>query len=139
MELEQKIYVKTKKKETLEEVLNLLSKYSYGEEEYNIDDYKDFTFAEDIYINFDFFKHIYETIKDDGIMIYMDTDSSYDPHTSLTYYFGDGVKGEEYDTDDVFYSSLYDDSCIKYFLRNNNIQLTKSEEERMNMLGIKYN
>ena len=100
MELEQKIYVKTKKKETLEEVLNLLSKYSYGEEEYNIDDYKDFTFAEDIYINFDFFKHIYETIKDDGIMIYMDTDSSYDPHTSLTYYFGDGVKGEEYDTDE---------------------------------------
>ena len=139
MELEQKIYVKTKKKETLEEVLNLLSKYSYGEEEYNIDDYKDFTFAEDVYINFDFFKHIYETIKDDGIMIYMDTDSSYDPHTSLTYYFGDGVKGEEYDTDDVFYSSLYDDSCIKSFLRNNNIQLTKSEEERMNMLGIKYN
>lgn len=139
MELEQKIYVKTKKKETLEEVLNLLSKYSYGEEEYNIDDYKDFTFAENIYINFDFFKHIYETIKDDGIMIYMDTDSSYDPHTSLTYYFGDGVKGEEYDTDDVFYSSLYDDSCIKSFLRNNNIQLTKSEEERMNMLGIKYN
>ena len=139
MELEQKIYVKTKKKETLEKVLNLLSKYSYGEEEYNIDDYKDFTFAENIYINFDFFKHIYETIKDDGIMIYMDTDSSYDPHTSLTYYFGDGVKGEEYDTDDVFYSSLYDDSCIKSFLRNNNIQLTKSEEERMNMLGIKYN
>ena len=138
MELEQKIYVKTKKKETLEEVLNLLSKYSYGEEEYNIDDYKDFTFAEDIYIKFDFFKHIYETIKDDGIMIYMDTDSSYDPHTSLTYYFGDGVKGEEYDTEDVFYSALYDDSCIKSFLRNNNIQLTKSEEERMNMLGIKY-
>ena len=118
MELEQKIYVKTKKKETLEEVLNLLSKYSYGEEEYNIDDYKDFTFAENIYINFDFFKHIYETIKDDGIMIYMDTDSSYNPHTSLTYYFGDGVKGEEYDTDDVFYSALYDDSCIKSFLRN---------------------
>ena len=139
MELEQKIYVKTKKKETLEKVLNLLSKYSYGEEEYNIDDYKDFTFAEDIYIKFDFFKHIYETIKDNGIMIYMDTDSSYNPHTSLTYYFGDGVKGEEYDTDDVFYSSLYDDSCIKSFLRNNNIQLTKSEEERMNMLGIKYN
>ena len=139
MELEQKIYVKTKKKETLEEVLNLLSKYSYGEEEYNIDDYKDFTFAEDVYINFDFFKHIYETIKDDGIMIYMDTDSSYDPHTSLTYYFGDGVKGEEYDNDDVFYSSLYNDSCIKSFLSNNNIQLTKSEEERMNMLGIKYN
>ena len=27
MELEQKIYVKTRKKETLEEVLNLLSKY----------------------------------------------------------------------------------------------------------------
>ena len=27
MELEQKIYVKTKKKETLEEILNLLSKY----------------------------------------------------------------------------------------------------------------
>ena len=139
MELEQKIYVKTKKKETLEEVLNLLSKYSYGEEEYNIDDYKDFTFAEDIYINFDFFKHIYETIKDDGIMIYMDTDSSYDPHTSLTYYFGDGVKGEEYDIDDVFYSSLYNDSCIKSFLRNNDIQLTKSEEERINMLGIKFN
>ena len=57
MELEQKIYVKTKKKETLEEVLNLLSKYSYGEEEYNIDDYKDFTFAEDICINFDFFNY----------------------------------------------------------------------------------
>jgi hypothetical protein len=138
MELEQKIYVKTKKKETLEEVLNLLSKYSFGDDEYKIEDYKDFTFAENIYINFDFFKHIYETIKDDGIMIYMDTDSSYDPHTSLTYYFGDGVKGEEYDTDDVFYSSLYDDSCIKSFLRNNNIQLTKNEEERLKMLGIKY-
>ena len=47
MELEQKNYVKTKKKEILEEVLNLLSKYSYGEEEYNIDDYKDFTWDED--------------------------------------------------------------------------------------------
>ena len=138
MELEQKIYVKTKKKETLEEVLNLLSKYSYGEEEYNIDDYKDFTFAENIYINFDFFNYIYETIKDDGIMIYMDTDSSYDPHTSLTYYFGDGVKGEEYDTDDVFYSSLYDDSCIKSFFKKYKIKLTQTEIDRLVMLDIKY-
>jgi TPR repeat protein len=46
------------------------------------------------------------------------------------YYFGDGVKGEEYDTDDVFYSSLYDDSCIKSWIEKTKTKLTKIEYDR---------
>lgn len=101
MQLEQKILVKTKKKETLEEELKLLEKY------------KTLTFVEDIFIYYDFFKHIYKTIKEYGIMIYMESDSNFVPHTNTTYYFGDDVKGEEHDNFNIFYTSLYDDSCIK--------------------------
>ena len=63
MQLEQKMFIKTKKKETLLKVLELLKEYS--EEEYDIEDYKNLTFAEDIYIEYDFFDYIYDTIKEE--------------------------------------------------------------------------
>ena len=45
MQLEQKILIKTKKKETLEEVLKLLEKYECNHEKYDIEKYKTLTFA----------------------------------------------------------------------------------------------
>lgn len=137
MQLEQKILIKTKKKETLEEVLKLLEKYECNHEKYDIEKYKTLTFAEDIYIDYDFFKHIYKAIKEDGIMIYMESDSDFDPHTSTTYYFGDGVKGEEYNNFSIFYTSLYDDSCIKSWIEKTKTKLTKFEYDRLISLGIK--
>lgn len=135
MQLEQKMFVKTKKKETLLKVLELLKEYS--EEEYDIEDYKNLTFAEDIYIEYDFFDYIYYTIKDDGIMIYMETDSCVDPYTDVTYYFGDKVKGKNYNSEDIFYSSLYDDSCINSWVETTKIKLTETEYNRLTSLGIK--
>ena len=59
-------------------------------------------------------------------MIYMGSDSDFDSHTSTTYYFGDIVKGEEYDNFSISYTSLYDDSCIKSWIEKQKINLQKS-------------
>jgi len=136
MQLEQKILVKTKKKETLEEVLKLLEKYECNHIKDNVEKYKTLTFADDVFLDYEFFQYIYKTIKEDGIMIYMETDSNVDPYTSTTYYFGDGVKGDHYDTSSIFYSLLYDDLCIKSWIEKTNIKLTKKEYDRLISLGI---
>ena len=78
MQLEKRLFVKTKKKETFSKFIDLLVKYS-DDEEFDIEEYEDLTFGEDVWIEEEFFDEIYDVLKEDGIMIYAETDSDVDP------------------------------------------------------------
>lgn len=135
MQLEQSLYVKTKKKETLKKVIDLLEKY--GPNTYDINDYKNLTFSENIYVDYEIFKHIHQVIEKDGVMVYMETDSCRDPYTDMTYNFGDGVKGEYYEDNNLFYRSITDDWWFDNWIKLHKIKLTQKEYDRITSLGLK--
>ena len=136
MQLEKRLFVKTKKKETFSKFIDLLVKYS-DDEEFDIEEYEDLTFGEDVWIEEEFFDEIYDVLKEDGIMIYAETDSDVDPYSDITYWFGDGVKGKNYDSEDYFYATPNGNYDVDYWFGKVKPKLTKKEYDRIKDLGLK--